>query len=73
MDGTLLQPRSCWAQIHEHFGTDNSDMLKLYVEHKISDQEFVRADIKTWEETSDVKVDEETNNLVDSKWSSYEI
>ena len=36
MDGTLLQPRSCWAQIHEHFGTDNREMLKLYVEHKIA-------------------------------------
>ena len=28
MDGTLLKPRSCWAYIHEHFGTDNSEMLK---------------------------------------------
>ena len=66
MDGTLLQPRSCWAQIHEHFGTDNSDMLKLYVEHKISDQEFVRADINTWEENSDVKVDEKyVNSILD--------
>jgi len=64
MDGTLLQPRSCWAQIHEHFGTDNSDMLKLYVEHKISDQEFVRADINTWEENSDVKVDEKYVNAI---------
>ena len=66
MDGTLLQPRSCWAQIHEHFGTDNSDMLKLYVEHKISDQEFVRADINTWEEKTDVKVDEKyVNSILD--------
>ena len=66
MDGTLLQPRSCWAQIHDHFGTDNRDMLKLYVEHKISDQEFVKADVKTWEEKSDVKVDEEyVNSILD--------
>jgi HAD superfamily PSPase-like hydrolase len=66
MDGTLLKPRSCWAQIHEHFGTDNRDMLKLYVEHKISDQEFVKADVKTWEEKSDVKVDEKyVNSILD--------
>ena len=66
MDGTLLQPRSCWAQIHEHFGTDNREMLKLYVEHKISDQEFVRADINTWEESSDVRVDETyVNSILD--------
>ena len=66
MDGTLLQARSCWAQIHNHFGTDNSDMLKLYVENKISDQEFVRADINTWEEKSNVKVDEKyVNSILD--------
>jgi len=66
MDGTLLQARSCWAQIHDHFGTDNSDMLKLYVENKISDQEFVRADINTWEEKSNVKVDEKyVNSILD--------
>ena len=38
MDGTLLHPRSCWAYIHEHFGTDNTEMLKLYIERKISDK-----------------------------------
>ena len=66
MDGTLLQARSCWAQIHDHFGTDNSDMLKLYVENKISDQAFVRADINTWEEKSNVKVDEKyVNSILD--------
>ena len=66
MDGTLLQARSCWAQIHDHFGTDNSDMLKLYVENKISDQEFVRADINTWEEKSNVKIDEKyVNSILD--------
>ena len=66
MDGTLLKPRSCWAQIHEHFGTDNRDLLKLYVEHKISDQEFVKADVNTWEESSDVKVDEKyVNSILD--------
>ena len=66
MDGTLLQARSCWAQIHDHFGTDNSDMLKLYVENKISDQAFVRADINTWEEKSNIKVDEKyVNSILD--------
>ena len=38
MDGTLLKPRSCWAYIHEHFGTDNSEMLKKYIDHKINDK-----------------------------------
>ena len=55
MDGTLLKPRSCWAYIHEHFGTDNSEMLKLYIEQKITDQEFVKADISLWENKSENK------------------
>ena len=58
MDGTLLKPRSCWAYIHEHFGTDNSEMLKLYIEQKITDQEFVKADISLWENKSENKVNE---------------
>ena len=53
MDGTLLKPRSCWAYIHEHFGTDNSEMLEKYIEHKINDQEFVKSDISLWTEKSD--------------------
>ena len=40
MDGTILEPRSSWAMIHEHFGTDNTKMLQLYINHKISDEEF---------------------------------
>ena len=40
MDGTIIEPRSSWAMIHEHFGTDNTEMLQLYIDHKISDKEF---------------------------------
>ena len=25
MDGTIIEPKSSWAMIHDHFGTDNSD------------------------------------------------
>ena len=64
MDGTLLEPRSCWAYIHDHFGTDNSDMLQQYLEHKISDQEFVKADIKLWENTSEKTINEEYINSI---------
>ena len=64
MDGTLLRPRSCWAYIHEHFGTDNSEMLEKYIEHKINDQEFVKSDISMWQEKSDGKVDEKYINSI---------
>ena len=40
MDGTIIEPRSSWAMIHEHFGTDNTEMLQLYIDHKISDKDL---------------------------------
>ena len=55
MDGTLLQARSCWNHIHQHFGIDNKEMLKMYMEHKINDQEFAESDIQLWEQSSDVQ------------------
>ena len=64
MDGTLLQPRSCWAYIHDHFGTDNTEMLNLYIQNKITDQEFVKADVKQWEDNSDRIVNEEYINEI---------
>ena len=64
MDGTLLEPRSCWAYIHDHFGTDNSEMLKLYIERKISDNDFVKADMKLWQNTTKKRVDEKYINSI---------
>ena len=67
MDGTLLQPRSSWAQIHDHFGTDNTEMLRLYIDHKITDDEFVKADIKLWNSNSKKTVNEEYINSIMDK------
>ena len=64
MDGTLLRERSCWEYIHRHFGVDNREMLNLYMEHKINDQEFAESDIKLWEKASDEKIDESYINKV---------
>mgnify|MGYP001162706555 FL=1 len=64
MDGTLLHPRSCWAYIHEHFGTDNTEMLKLYIERKISDKEFVKADFKLWQSSTKETVNEKYINSI---------
>ena len=64
MDGTLLRPRSCWAYIHEHFGTDNSEMLRLYIEHKVTDKEFVKSDINLWQDNSNEKIDEKYINSI---------
>ena len=64
MDGTIIEPRSSWALIHEHFGTDNTEMLQLYINHKISDKEFVKADIELWNSKSDRTVDEKYINSI---------
>ena len=64
MDGTIIEPRSSWAMIHEHFGTDNTEMLQLYIDHKISDKEFVKADIELWNSKSDKPVDEKYINSI---------
>ena len=64
MDGTIIEPRSSWAMIHEHFGTDNTEMLQLYIDHKISDKEFVKADIQLWNSKSDKPVDEKYINSI---------
>ena len=64
MDGTLLEPRSCWAYIHDHFGTDNSDMLKQYIEKKISDNDFVNADMKLWQSSTKRKINEKYINSI---------
>ena len=64
MDGTIIEPRSSWAMIHDYFGTDNTEMLQMYIDHKISDKEFVKADIKLWNSKSDVPVNEEYINSI---------
>ena len=64
MDGTIIEPRSSWAMIHDYFGTDNSDMLQMYINHKISDSEFVKADIKLWNSRSEVPVNEQYINSI---------
>ena len=64
MDGTLLEPRSCWAYIHDYFGTDNSDMLKMYIERKISDQDFVKADFKLWQDSTEDNINQKYINKI---------
>ena len=48
MDGVLTEYFSSWVRVHEHFGTDNDEALRLYMEGKIDDEEFMRRDIALW-------------------------
>jgi HAD superfamily phosphoserine phosphatase-like hydrolase len=39
-------------------------MLKMYMEHKINDQEFAESDIRLWEQSSDVHINEAYINSI---------
>jgi phosphoserine phosphatase len=48
MDGTLVDVVSSWAAVHDHFGENNAEALRLFVEDKIDDLEFIRRDVQLW-------------------------
>lgn len=48
MDGTLVDVKSSWAAVHDHFGDHNDEGVRLFNEGKISDEEFLRRDIAVW-------------------------
>ncbi len=50
MDGVLIDYRSCWTWIHDHFHVDNEEALNLFIDGKIDDREFMRRDIALWKE-----------------------
>jgi len=47
-DGVLADNQSSWQSIHEHFGTENNETLDLFLDGKISEEEFVEEDIRKW-------------------------
>jgi phosphoserine phosphatase len=48
MDGTLVDVASSWAAVHAHFGVHNAEGLRLFLENRIDDHEFIRSDIRIW-------------------------
>ncbi|MBS3781002.1 MAG: HAD-IB family phosphatase [Candidatus Thermoplasmatota archaeon] len=52
MDGVLVDVHSSWAWVHEHFGTNNEDSLKAFMDGKIDDLDFMKKDIKLWKRTN---------------------
>jgi|TARA_B100001996_G_scaffold27010_1_gene20760 phosphoserine phosphatase len=57
-DGVLSDNGSSWQSIHEYFGTGGNDggkhqeMLEMFLDGKISEEEFVAHDIQLWREAS---------------------
>lgn len=50
MDGTLTRTRSTWNWIHQCLGTQDEEGYQLFVNGKITEQEFMRMDIAVWKE-----------------------
>ncbi|MEM3444498.1 MAG: HAD-IB family phosphatase [Thermoplasmata archaeon] len=48
LDGTLVDVDSSWAWVHRHYSVNNNEALKLFLEQKIDDMEFMRRDIALW-------------------------
>ncbi|MCI4367972.1 MAG: HAD-IB family phosphatase [Thermoplasmata archaeon] len=48
MDGTLVDADSSWRWVHDHFGDSNPEALRLFLDDRIDDAEFIRRDIAIW-------------------------
>ncbi len=49
-DGVLADSISSWKTLHDHFGTDSSDLLARFMAGEFSDSEFMAMDIALWKE-----------------------
>ena len=47
-DGVLADSISSWKTIHDYFGTDSKDLLQDFMAGKITDSQFMAADIALW-------------------------
>ncbi|MEI6796467.1 MAG: HAD-IB family phosphatase [Methanomassiliicoccales archaeon] len=48
MDGVLLDYRSSWTWVHDHFGIDNRATVDAWASGEIDEMEFMRRDICAW-------------------------
>ncbi|MHB1434985.1 MAG: HAD-IB family phosphatase [Thermoplasmata archaeon] len=48
MDGTLVDVASSWRVVHDAFDDHNDEALRLFLENRIDDREFIRSDIRKW-------------------------
>ncbi len=50
-DGVLANSISSWKTLHDHFGTDSSELLKQFIAGELTDEEFMSLDIAMWKES----------------------
>lgn len=65
MDGVLVDYRSCWTWIHDHFGVSNEASYRDFVEGRIDDMEFMRRDIALWKEKTPDLEEEDLRCILD--------
>lgn len=56
MDGVLVDARSSWALVHDHYGVDNTHSLKEFLAGEIDYLEFMRRDISLWKRSGPVHI-----------------
>ncbi|MDX1612109.1 MAG: HAD-IB family phosphatase [Candidatus Thermoplasmatota archaeon] len=56
MDGTLVDEKSAWEWVHDHFGVDNSDNLEAFFQGYLDDEAFMASDIALWQDAAGGKV-----------------
>lgn len=52
MDGTLVDEKSSWAWVHDHFEVDNQGNLDAYLAGRFDDETFIEADLALWREAN---------------------
>ena len=59
LDGVLLEARSSWVTVHDHFGVANEASLRAFLKGEIDDDEFIRRDVALWlKARPDLRIDE---------------
>jgi len=48
MDGVLVDSVSSWVLVHEHFGTNNEDGVRMFLDGLIDDEAFIMSDVVKW-------------------------
>ncbi len=66
MDGVLIDTRSSWVLVHDHFGTQNEDSLAAFLNGEIDDMEFIRRDVERWSRASGRVRYDEVIDVLDS-------
>ena len=50
LDGTIVDEKSSWEWVHDHYDVDNGDNVDAYLAGHLDDHAFMAADIALWQE-----------------------